>query len=512
MQALSTRVQRHAVPLKPVDVSDNYGFKAALYVINALSKRAGESAYTEQEARVKVANLIQDSDVERLSLLLRQWYSEDYDEAALHALVPKLANLILTNDVSRYEQRALVNDIEWSALATAFKCCIAVKLVKSGARKGNGWKIAVPTPQIFGQAATREDEDTQCVFVVCQVMNDVSRYVALIPNSQPIFKPGRALVANKSAYEARVGTQKEETDYAGGSSEAMEASEASEAKSESGETPEYHAKSIRAVSRKVSFDDESGTSSGSKAAPQAAVMNSASGDAGEEVGTEPASSEGGSEAGDAKAATASLGMDEQLMVDMEDFKLLGGHIKVADESTVAKLEPHVGEGVGRSAARGRSAPAAGGATDGATDEAPGGASYDKRTAFHLKIWRARRQRVARAWRAAAAPPLPTRVARYVSRCSPAPAPPSPFNRCRRPLRARPPPSAPPPPRLPAPWLRALSAVYLHAALPHRLGHLERGRSSCAHPRRHPTAASVRQREPCRRRRPAGGPRRPPRLE
>ncbi|CAN8073389.1 unnamed protein product [Agarophyton chilense] len=273
MQALSTRVQRHAVPLKPVDVSDSYGFKTALYVVNALSKRTGESAYTEQEARVKVANLIQDSDVERLSLLLRQWYSEDYDEAVLKQLLPELANRILTNDVSRYDQRAIVNDIEWSALATAFKCCIAVKMVRSESTKGNGWKIAVPTPQIFGQSATRADEDTQCVFVVCQVVHGISRYVALIPNSQPIFKPGRALVASKSAYEARTGKQKVETAISTNTetSEVREVNEATEAKSES-EEPQSYQHPIRLqrlqtrrdrsfkMERKVSFNDESRTS------------------------------------------------------------------------------------------------------------------------------------------------------------------------------------------------------------------------------------------------------------
>lgn len=83
------------------------------------------------EVRARIAALIKDADAEKLTLMLQEWYLEAIDVTSAKELLANLPSMIETDDKERYKHNPIVNDIEWSALATISRCCIAVKFLIS---------------------------------------------------------------------------------------------------------------------------------------------------------------------------------------------------------------------------------------------------------------------------------------------------------------------------------------------------------------------------------------------
>lgn len=203
------------VPLQPIELRDICGLKSAVYSINALHKRSGKTSITDAEARHAISQLIRNTNVRKLSLLLEEWYQEQCDEVFkqdfLNELLSELPDMIEDDDNARYLRNPYVNDIEWSALATVYGVCIAVKFIsRKGAAKTSsnapaigGWKIAVPTPQIFGVDPIDVNGADSCVFMVCQTNGAFNKYFSLIPKTQPVFTPGIPFVRPSSVRSSR---------------------------------------------------------------------------------------------------------------------------------------------------------------------------------------------------------------------------------------------------------------------------------------------------------------------
>lgn len=190
------------VPLKPVDVKDRFGLAAAVYAINALYIRSGKEPVGMLEVRTRIAVLIKHADMEKLAILLQEWYLETIDIPSAKELLNKLPAMIEVEDKRRYLHNPFVNDIEWSALATIYDCCIAVKFLAktrpqlSTSEQNPGWKIAVPTPKFFGSTPSPASyAGNSCVFMVCHSSPKLSTYVPLIPCDQKVFAPGRSLMS-----------------------------------------------------------------------------------------------------------------------------------------------------------------------------------------------------------------------------------------------------------------------------------------------------------------------------
>lgn len=203
------------VPFQPVDVKDRHGLASAVYAINALYLRSGKQPIEMLEVRARVAALVRDADAKNLALLLQEWYQETIDAASAEELLENLPQMIEADDNTRYKLNPIVNDIEWSALATIYRCCIAVKFLTNrksktaDAKQFSGWKIAVPTPKVFGSKAKAGTSNTEifCVFVVCHSSPKLSTYVALIPCEQEVFSPGRSLLAGRRLADKQAQTK-----------------------------------------------------------------------------------------------------------------------------------------------------------------------------------------------------------------------------------------------------------------------------------------------------------------
>lgn len=212
---MSTAKQPHdqgIVPFQPIDVGDRQGLSSAVYAINALFLRSGKEPLQLPEVRTRIAALINDADADKLALMLQEWYLEVIDVPAAKELLDTLPAMIEADDNERYKHNPIVNDIEWRALATIYRCCIAVKFLTDrnlkplDVKQIPGWKIAVPTPKIFGLKSMpgAAAAGNSCVFMVCHSSPKLSTYVALIPCDQKIFAPGRSLLGNDRTVQVPV--------------------------------------------------------------------------------------------------------------------------------------------------------------------------------------------------------------------------------------------------------------------------------------------------------------------
>ena len=113
-------------------------------------------------------------------------------------ILRNLPRMIEIEEKRRYLHNPIVNDIEWSALATVYNCCSAVKFLPvskphpTTCNQSPGWKIAVPTPRFFGSKPSPGlHAGSSCVFMRCYSSPKVSVFVPLIPCDKPVFATGR---------------------------------------------------------------------------------------------------------------------------------------------------------------------------------------------------------------------------------------------------------------------------------------------------------------------------------